>query len=169
MSQPSAEVKNVDDHQIETLARHAHARYAESARGARAAVPWERLSEVDRASNRDWARFQPDLAAALGLEVVDLGNSDIRTALTDEEVDAGGRLEHLRWSRFTRAAGRTDHPDLVPWDQIDDATRELDYMRVRDLPSILRAVGLALADSHHSASAESGQHAATRAHRPDLR
>ncbi|SEJ25833.1 hypothetical protein [Demequina mangrovi] len=132
---------------MERLAELAHARFADAAPASPAAVEWRALDEHTRDANRAWARFQPTLAAALGLRIVPREAPGARSRLTPEEVEAGGRIEHLRWARFTRASGRGTHPDLVEWGELDDATRELDLMRVRDLPELLAAVGLAVGDA----------------------
>lgn len=134
----------MDERHAEDLARRAHARYAQL-RGV-AATPWPELTETERAANLDSARFAPVILAALGLAIVASPHPRARDALTEEEVEAGGILEHLRWARFTRRAGAPDHPDLVAWTELDEPTRELDRVRVRDLPALLAAQGLAIVD-----------------------
>lgn len=126
--------------QTESVARMAYARFAEDADE----TAWDDLAQAQREANLDSARFIPTLLAALGLTVVPATPADFRD-LTDEEVEAGARLEHLRWCRFTRRQGRADHPDLLSYDQLPDATRELDRQRVRELPAMLAPLGLALA------------------------
>lgn len=130
--------------QIESLARATHLIDAD-ARGRRA-DPWETLDEAKREANLASARFAPVLIAALGLEIVDGLHPGRRSALTDEELEAGSRLEHLRWCRFTRQVGRRTHPDLVPWRDLDEPTRELDRIRVRALPELLAQLGCSVID-----------------------
>ena len=129
---------------IDALARAMQRRDA-LGRGAEP-IAWERLGEAEREANLDSARFAPLLLAALGLEIAEGDRAERRTALTDEEVEAGARLEHLRWSRFTRRSGRTGHRDLLAWEELDEDTRELDRLRVRPLPQLLAALGLSVID-----------------------
>lgn len=96
------------------------------------------LTDADRAS----LEFIPVILAALGLEILP-GGSEV-AALSEEEVEAGARLEHLRWCRYTRRSGVGDHPDLVAYDELDEASREKDRARVREIPSLLRGAGLGL-------------------------
>ena len=132
--------------QLEGLARAMHARYAGRREASEPVPAWEQLPACERAANLASARFAPVVLAALGLAVGTTAAPGRRTELTGEEVEAGGRLEHLRWVRFTRASGRTDHPDLVPWGQLSDDVRELDRIRVRDLPVLLDQLGLAVVE-----------------------
>lgn len=111
------------------------------------AVGFGDLTEQQQEANLDSARFAPLLLTALGLQIREGTHPGSRTALTAEELDAGSRLEHLRWCRFTRRIGRTEHPDLVPWDELDEATRELDRLRVRALPRLLAELGYSVVDA----------------------
>ena len=62
------------------------------------------------------------------------------------------RMEHDRWCAERRRAGWTHgtkrdndrklHPDLVPWDELDEEAREKDRVMVRDLPAFLAKTGL---------------------------
>lgn len=128
---------------VEALARASHALHA-AAVGGRRSPSWGELTGAEREANLDSARFAPLLVAALGLEVHAGVRPDRRIALTDEELDAGARLEHLRWCRFTLSVGRRDHPDLLPWGALSEEVRELDRLRVRALPELLAKVGYSL-------------------------
>lgn len=124
-----------------------HERYSSRMSAERVVPRWPELDEHQRDANLDSAAFAPTILASLGLAVGSLDDPRARTVLTDEEVEAGGRLEHLRWVRFTREHGRVDHPGLVPWVELDEEISELDRMRVRDLPELLRPLGLAVVDA----------------------
>lgn len=130
------------------LARMAHERYLHAIRDGSpsAGRSFAQLDESAREANRDSVRFLPHIATALGYQVepVAAGARPRIAVLSDEEIEVGAQLEHLRWERFTRRQGRDDHPDLVPWGQLDESGRELDRMRVRDLPMLLAEVGLQL-------------------------
>lgn len=131
---------------VETLAALSHDRFRESiAPGSPAARrAWSELDDAGREANRDSVRFIPAIVRALGYEIAPVAPEPDAAvaALDEEEVDAAARLEHLRWARLTRRQGRTDHPDLVPWSDLDEPTRERDRMRVRAIPDLLRQVDL---------------------------
>ncbi|MDD9208240.1 hypothetical protein PU560_17490 [Georgenia sp. 10Sc9-8] len=131
----------LSDRDVEVLAEAAYRRYLPASPGA--AHAWEQLDERERHANRDSVRFAPVILAALGLTLRPADRpAVVPMALTEEEVEAGARLEHLRWARFTRRTGRPDHPDLRPWWQLSERTRQQDRVRVRDLPELTPLVGL---------------------------
>lgn len=134
----------MDEVLTRALARAAYERFAPQE--GRPTRLWDELDEAGQAANLDSARFAPTILTALGLRIVEAGSHAPRTALTDEEIEAGARLEHLRWARYTRAVGRTEHEDLVPWAQFTESTRELDRVRVRELPALLAQLGLAITE-----------------------
>lgn len=94
-------------------------------------------------ANLDHVRFIPTLLRALGMDVAEGAHDGTvpPLVLTDEEVETGARLEHLRWARLTRRQGRHGHDDLVPWDELDEVVRERDRVRVRAIPELLASVG----------------------------
>lgn len=139
----------IPDEHVEALARATHLRDARL-RGKDATI-WERMAASERDANLDSARFAPTILTALGLAIVEGDRPGRRTALTLEELEAGARLEHLRWCRFTRRIGRTQHPDLVSWEELDEPTRELDRIRIRALPELLTALGYSVIDDDAAA------------------
>lgn len=131
---------------IDQMARLAHDGYARGVPGADApATPWEALEEWQREANRDSVRFAPALLVALGLRVSpEPAGQSVQVVLDEEEVEAGARLEHLRWTRFTLRSGKVDHPDLRPWSELDEATRDKDRSRVRESIELLARVGMSV-------------------------
>jgi hypothetical protein len=71
---------------------------------------------------------------------------------SDDDVEILARIEHRRWmaERFldgwqygaTRNDQQKLHPDLVPWEELDESTREYDRKPVMQIPSLLESVGL---------------------------
>lgn len=114
---------------------------------ARARVDFDALSAREQAANRSSAAFISVLLAALGYEIVTADTAgDPISSLSEEEVEAGARLEHLRWARFTTdgPGPRPDHPHLKPYDQLSEEVKEQDRSRVRSVPRLLGLVGLAM-------------------------
>jgi hypothetical protein len=148
---------NLDDGEIELLARAYHERYRVSA-GATApgARPWDDLSEDLREANRASVRAAVGHLESLGLGVrrVGPGGQARAVELDGALVERGARLEHDRWCAQRRASGvvhgdeRDDsrspptHPDLVPWEDLDEPAREKDRVRIRAIPDLLAAIGI---------------------------
>ena len=143
------------DPDIDLIARMFHETYRRTARpGTPANCPWEELAEEYRESNR---RLLVHLPAKLLTADVDLA-AWLRTPLPATN-EAGGiplpdlganpalmetmaELEHRRWMVDRRLSGwhygpvrdneARHHPDLIPYDQLDEYTRELDRAIVRE-------------------------------------
>jgi uncharacterized membrane protein len=132
----------------ERLARAMHAAYlrARLARGeapaSRPALrPWEELPEDLRDANRDQARHVGDKLAAIGCVVLPHLDGPGGFVYQDEdEVRLLARMEHDRWMRERRRAGRA-HPDLVPWEDLSPEAREKDTRFVLDMPALLEEAG----------------------------
>ena len=79
------------------------------------------------------------------------GASSNAFAFTDEEIEVLARLEHVRYmaDRFLdgwtygrkRDDARKKHPALVPYDELDEDTKEIDRSTVRALPESFQRVG----------------------------
>ena len=142
---------------VEVLARATHENYvaARRATGDIAAadaslLPWSNLSEHLRESNRAQARHISVKLDAIGCALAPLTGRREPFVPTEAEVERLGELEHDRWTAERRASGWRDGPRdsakkttpyLVPWAQLNEATRELDRITVRDLPRFLLDVG----------------------------
>lgn len=138
-----------DDHtltaeQIEVLAVTSWTRHA----AGDSPASFHRQPLRIRLANMASVEFIPVIASALGYRIIraDCGHTDIVEALADEQVEVGAWLEHLRWMRYTRHGPHPDtaHPDLLPYMQLSDEAKAKDRVRVRDIPRLLRTIGLAL-------------------------
>lgn len=161
---------DLDADTVDRLAALAYARHLPDAE-----LTWDDLDENGREANRDGVRAIPDLMAELGYRVVprahagtdtssDAGPHAVGTTvehLSDGEVERAAMGEHERWMRFTRQLGYRygpsrdealmTHPDLVPWEELDEPTRDKDRIRVRAIPDLLDVVGLALSPTSRPA------------------
>src|SRR6185295_14813736 len=86
--------------------------------------PWADLDELFRNSSREQAAYYPTLLAAIGCNIEE-GLSTSPVILTSEEIDRLARMEHERWIEERRLK-QPDHPDLKPWDKLDDETKQKD-------------------------------------------
>jgi hypothetical protein len=111
-------------------------------------VPWERLSDDLKGSNRLHARHVPDKLAVVGCEMVHSIQDVVPLFdFTTDEVERLAIDEHQRWVEERRMLGWQlapvrDHvkktsPYLVPWEQLADEVKEIDRRLVRRLPANL--------------------------------
>ncbi len=137
---------------LEAIARRLHEAYVESRLGV--GVPpnsrpalraWDQLSEFYRNSNREQAAHIPLKLDAVGCDIrvgaPEAADGAPIEAFAAEQVERLAQLEHARWME-ERNLSEPEHPDLKPWDVLDEAIREIDRAAVRAIPAILRACNL---------------------------
>jgi hypothetical protein len=146
----------------EILARAKHAYYLESERlrgsadGNPSCVPWDRLGEGLKESNRLFADGIGEKLANAGYALVPapLADPDDVVTFSEAEIEELARGEHERWSSDLRREGwrrgetsdpeRRLHPSLVPWAELSEDERDKDREPVRALPRMLALVGFEL-------------------------
>lgn len=108
--------------------------------------PWEQLPETLRNANRRPADHFEVKLRALGLALV--RKDDAAPArLTKHELDLLARMEHDRWWADRALDGwrhgdvrndqQKEHPDMVPYQKLNEATRQKDRDNVRTMIRIL--------------------------------
>mgnify|MGYP000309577246 CR=1 FL=1 len=124
------------------------------------AMPWEELDETYKNSSRHQASFMAKLFEQEGLVIDRLDKTrpnrvtDLDQAIGADGVERLARFEHGRWCAERILQGwrygavrdneRFLHPDLVPWERLNEASREKDRQFVREMPANLERVGLGL-------------------------
>jgi len=152
---PAGTIPRILDGIADVMPRALHDHYLTGLERQGAGVPgtrrgWEELPENLRHASRASAEHIPVKLAAIGFRLEpEAGTSD---AMADEEIEALSRIEHRRWAAERALAGwrhgrmRDDrarlHPDLVPYEELDDAAREKDRDMVRALPEVLALAGM---------------------------
>ena len=149
-------IERVLDRKGDELATSLHNFYVAHATdvgGASAAVmrPWHALSENVRDANRCVVAHAPVLFASAGM-TLQKSAAPSAIELSSIEREWLTRVEHRRWmaDRIDRGwkAGRPRddvlriHPDLVPFDKLDQVTRDKDENSVLNLIQVLRSVGI---------------------------
>jgi hypothetical protein len=136
--------KDIDDR----YARLLHEDYCEKNQSAATNKPWEQLSETLRNANRSPADHFDVKLRALGLVRVSKEDA-VRAVLTAEELELLARMEHDRWwadralDGWSHGVLRNDehkqHPDMVSYDRLSEATRQKDRDSVVTLIRVLDA------------------------------
>lgn len=108
--------------------------------------PWDELSEEQKGANRSQADHIPFKLRAVGLDPATARRSDW-AELSPDQIESLARLEHARWAAYcwmtgwTHAILRDDaakqHPNLVPYDDLDEPTKDYDRAAVRHLGEYL--------------------------------
>ncbi|MHB8689720.1 MAG: NAD-binding protein [Solirubrobacteraceae bacterium] len=137
----------------ERIARYLHRDYREKQRGRKpptdpAMAPWDNLLESLKQSNRGASADIPNKLALLGLRLVKSGGRPL--SLERSDVDLLAEAEHGRWviERLSsgwqlgeRHVARGVSPDLVPWDELPERTKDWDRESVRNIPPALAEAG----------------------------
>jgi hypothetical protein len=140
---------------LDHLARAAHEAYlATLSRNDRspAAVPWARLPERFKQSNRALADHMPVLLRIGGYRLV--AGSGAAVTFEDQTVEALARAVHWRWCIEQSASGwkyaprrddvRKLHPLLRDWSEIPEDSRSWNRDQVCRIPAIAQKAGYSL-------------------------
>ncbi len=118
--------------------------------------PWEQIDEIYKESNRHAADHIPVKLRAIGYLVGKLRNDPTRlTSFDGPQVELLAEMEHARWCAelslmgYSQAPGpRNDvkktHPDLVPWNDLTEPTKDYDRRQVRAIAKALERAGLGI-------------------------
>ncbi|MFA4876440.1 MAG: RyR domain-containing protein [Methanoregula sp.] len=141
---------------IEAIAKENHLQYRATLEKTKKPtpndVPWEKLTEEFRESNRAQARHIPEKLRAIGCGLWPGNKWDIiPIKFTDTEIEELARLEHERWMKeklkndWTRGNVRGEqkktNPCLVEWDRLDPSEKKKDLDAVSDIPKRLAGAG----------------------------
>jgi hypothetical protein len=138
------------------LARALHDNYRAGGTGAppseEADKPWNELPERFKESSRASADHIPVKLAAAGLRLAPHPGPPIE--LTPSEIETMSEIEHHRWMVERLVAGWTHgaerdavarrHPDLVPWDALEEGVREKDRIVVRTITTSIAAAQMSI-------------------------
>lgn len=147
-------------------ARSFHAAYVRGrleagvAASGSAMKPWDDLDEMYRASSCEQAEHMEVKLRTFGFTS---GSKPPRwpDAFDDAQVETLGRMEHARWCAERWLAGWTyapgpknqearTSPHLVPWAQVGEEIRTIDFDAVREIPGILNDMQRSGRNGHES-------------------
>jgi len=114
-------------------------------------VIWSKLSEEYKESNRSQAAHIDIKLRSIGCERCPKDDSRAEFDFTKdrEMILKLAKMEHLRWNADRWLAGwklgeRDDtskrHPNLVPWEELDQGTKDYDIDAMRHIPKLLARV-----------------------------
>ncbi len=117
--------------------------------------PWGELQEEFKDSNRQQAIDMIRKLNAYGYSIVPLDTTKNElTTFTKDEIERMAEMEHERWMNekisngWTYGTPRTDelkiHDCLLPWDELDEVTKDNDRNPVRNIPGLLGKVGFGI-------------------------
>jgi RyR domain len=149
-----------EEEEVELLQRELHTDYLRRFSGAMtkpSAVDWCRLPFDYREDNRSLADHFWTKALDLDLRIVPASGSDT-VSIDQPMIDTLAAAEHRRWVASRAIAGwrfgetqsefERTHPSMVAWVDLTEAERDKDRAVIRELPTVLRAAGLALQPLH---------------------
>ena len=118
---------------------------------------WDDLKELYKENKRSQIRFLGErfdgFYTGVGLRPILPGAADTVSDLYGPILDQLAELEHQRWMLDKLSNGwrpgkldtqlRT-HPDMVPYDQLDESTKDYIRVSVRNIPAYLKEIGYEL-------------------------
>ena len=120
-------------------------------------VPWDELDEYYKEGHRSQIRFLGERLQAydisIGLRPVRPNTTDAISELYGPTLELLSEIEHERWMRDKMADGwrygKLDPelkltPDMVPYDELEEESREFIRKSLRPLPIYLKEVGCEL-------------------------
>ncbi len=120
-------------------------------------APWDELDEKYRNSYRSQLRYigarLQDYNSNIGIRPILTSEKDSITELYGPVLEMLAQMEHERWTRDKREDGwkygvrdlsMKTTPNLVPYNELDEPTKEMIRKSVRSLPSYLKAIGYEL-------------------------
>ena len=120
-------------------------------------LPWKQLDEYYKESHRSQIRFIGERLQAydinIGLRPVIPDTADAISELYGPTLELLSEIEHERWMRDKMAdgwrLGNLDQelkltPELVPYDQLEEKTKEFIRKSLRALPMYLKELGYEL-------------------------
>ncbi len=151
---------HLDSEECETIAQAIHEDYlAERAKETtpegRAMMPWRKLDEEFRESNRSQARHIEEKLRAIGCVSVPWAEAaGERVVFRPDEIERMAEMEHGRYNterllrgwRFSEAKDekRKLSPHLVAWSELPEHIREYDRKTVRKIPDFLAEANRAI-------------------------
>ena len=118
---------------------------------------WDDLNELYKENKRSQIRYMGErfdrFNTGIGLRPILPGAADTLTELYGPVLEQLSQLEHQRWTLDKLAngwsLGKLDvqlrkHPDMIPYEELDESVKDYVRVSVRSIPSYLKAIGYEL-------------------------
>lgn len=118
---------------------------------------WDDLKELYKENKRSQIRYLGErfdrFNTGIGLRPILPGAADTLSELYGPVLEQLARLEHQRWMLDKQAngwsLGKLDtqlrkHPDLIPYEELDESVKDYVRVSVRSIPSYLKEIGYEL-------------------------
>lgn len=118
---------------------------------------WEHLDELYKENKRSQIRYLGErfdrFNTGIGLRPILPDAADTLSELYGPVLEQLSVLEHQRWMLDKQANGWTlgkldtqlrKHPDMIPYDQLDESVKDYVRVSVRNIPAYLKAIGYEL-------------------------
>ncbi|HEX7474850.1 MAG TPA: RyR domain-containing protein, partial [Dehalococcoidales bacterium] len=114
-------------------------------------MDYDKLPDNEKMQNRNIARYLFDRLGIVGYIIVTNRNDQPLVEFQQGEIEILAEMEHLRWmnqkfeegwkhEKTTNNALKL-HADLLPWEQLTNASKENDRVVIRDIPKIVASAG----------------------------
>ena len=144
---------------VDELARKIHQQYLDDTKESEAnkinRVAWEQLNEEIKESNRLQAMDMIHKLQFFHLDIIPYQEEECIESFDSSLVEKMAMVEHDRWVREKKSLGWTFsksrdnnkkfHPCLVEWEDLSEEEREKDRSAVRNIPNLLKSIGLGVA------------------------
>lgn len=140
---------------VEELARKIHQSWLGKERNKKhvkeTAISWEESAEETKESNRQQVVDYIRKLDALQYRIVPYSGEEGIRQFSEQEIESMARMEHSRWviekivNGWTYGTPRHDglkiHDCLMPYEALDEQTKDNDRDTIREIPVLLRGVG----------------------------
>ena len=138
---------------LEEAAKQIHLNYMESVKPTNPSLmPWDKLDESLKHSNRDQAAFCEEILNSCDYEVRAVQNSATMPDFTQEEVERMAEIEHGRWNAERLLSGwrygkekdilKKISPWLIGWSEMPEEIKQYDRDAILNYCKILEKAGL---------------------------
>ncbi|MCL2773000.1 MAG: RyR domain-containing protein [Oscillospiraceae bacterium] len=101
-------------------------------------LEWHKLDEYTKEKDRDPIREIPQVLATVGKCVYKM----FANVIFDDHIEQLARKIHENYLEKMRAAGDTNHPNVIEWDVLSDEFKESNRAQARGIVDKLRVIGL---------------------------
>jgi hypothetical protein len=114
-------------------------------------IDYDKLPDIEKMQNGNIARYLFSRLGIVGYIIVTNRNGEPLVEFQSEEIEILAEMEHQRWMKrmfeegwkYANTANKILklHADLLPWEQLTDASKENDRLVIKSIPKIVASAG----------------------------